>query len=337
MAISQKKATIKGNKVVFEDIDVFQYKIDFYNNTGDICLYKLDKKSNLLNDFTSCSDTIKIDIENHFNALLDIVSEYYFMLEEKEEKSEIINKFNSFATLFINEIGEKQRGLNIDLCQEFSIIISILNDYNDLSLYEYEKLIAFNHFNINYEREPFVDYEQYEPNWAVKEYTNDIEYANLCYEDSKVFLNDNSDIFINVDRYTCTSISEMILAFLHYFKLNKYKLAFCKHCEKVFFTKTLKKNYCDRNSPLKGYEDKDCYKARKTAWNALLKRKTTLDARLKNHTKYREEFDFDEKLGKYESNISDNPTPKNLQAYYDFLYYDCETIYKKYERVNKYK
>ena len=48
------------------------------------------------------------------------------------------------------------------------------------------------------------------------------------------------------------TVSEVMVAALYYYAYHEYKLVRCKHCGKLFATKTLKKEYCDRVSPCFG-------------------------------------------------------------------------------------
>lgn len=132
-------------------------------------------------------------------------------------------------------------------------------------------------------------------------------------------------------KYSCSTIEDMIISVFHYLISNGYKIARCKVCGKYFATKSLKKEYCTRKSPLKGYENKTCYEAKKAMWEKLQLRKNKLKSRLAIHPVKLEDFII--VTWEYEDEIKENPTAVNLQKYSDFLFIESENIYKKYERV----
>ncbi len=246
--ISKKKPKIDGNNIVFEDRGVYRYDIEFIGESGTIALYKLNESSDFINDFVLCSETIDFKLTSYFNKLIDVVSDYYFETERNTGDGRAENELRSFNSLFFGDIPEPTLFMRNLQC-EFPNMICFLNDFGALSLYDFERLLALNRFTVNYNKKPRIDYEKYEPAWATESYTTPLEYACLCYEDSKNFLQSNSDIFVHVTTYECSSICEILLAFLHYFKMNRYSMDYCVHCGKVLFTQSLKEKYCERKSP----------------------------------------------------------------------------------------
>jgi hypothetical protein len=130
--------------------------------------------------------------------------------------------------------------------------------------------------------------------------------------------------------YTCHSITDMVAAILHYYLINKFKLIECKHCKRLFPSKTFKQKYCRRISP---YRDEDSqkdskpYDCEQTVRNAIQQQKRRAGRILKSirqAAKYQTgEFSsynaFIDRCDEFISTIRKEPSIENLLAYNEYL------------------
>ena len=227
----------------------------------------------------------------------------------------------------------------------------IISNKSQLSLEVIENLKLFYKLNIQYERfhnperersikqkanwnQPNIDYPS--TPWNIAGVGNEWQFNhNMDFEG---LLQGNESKNYRYE-YTCHTIADIAFSVLHYLIKHKYSFAMCKHCGGYFATNKPGTDYCNRMSPLVGYEDKTCYKARKAVWDKLQKKKKTIREWLSKHINKLEEFDKtvygNDNSGGLEALVKNAPTPENIQRYHDFLYIDCETIHKKYQRVRQ--
>lgn len=81
--------------------------------------------------------------------------------------------------------------------------------------------------------------------------------------------------------YNCSNLQQVAFSILHFLILSGFKFASCKHCGRLYATKTLKKEYCNRKSTFEGYEEYSCGEARKKIVDTLNKRRNALGKSLK--------------------------------------------------------
>ncbi|MDR0912332.1 MAG: hypothetical protein LBM96_07020 [Methanobrevibacter sp.] len=129
---------------------------------------------------------------------------------------------------------------------------------------------------------------------------------------------------INIDNdyiysYTCYSVAGILYSVLHYLITNKYRFLKCSHCENYFATKKRNANYCERNSKLKGYNDKSCQLAKKRSLNALSERYNDIRDRLEDTINEEGFKKFKKEYKKYRDIIFEKPTIKNIEKLTNFL------------------
>lgn len=74
-------------------------------------------------------------------------------------------------------------------------------------------------------------------------------FENYRIKNEMSFLCSNSGGAVWYHFHERATMREILFSVVHYYILNGYKLAKCKHCEKWFATKSLKIEYCERISP----------------------------------------------------------------------------------------
>lgn len=125
------------------------------------------------------------------------------------------------------------------------------------------------------------------------------------------------------------TVSQVMIAALYYYAYHDYKLVKCKHCGKWFATKTLKKEYCDRESPcfghiVRGRESLSCEQAVRNIFQKCGRIKNrietcarqTVSAQL-HENPFLDTF-YSQCLPLYDT-AKRFPTVKNLTDYYNFL------------------
>lgn len=147
--------------------------------------------------------------------------------------------------------------------------------------------------------------------------------------------------------YHCSDLQQVAFSILHFLILNGFKFASCKHCGRLYATKTLKIKYCNRKSTFKGYEEYSCDEARNRIVDSLEKRRKSVyewlrqrsDGRQYGFTprseyrKYGEALDiFSNKCNDFKAAIKEAASIENLQRYSEYLY-SGEGLPKRYERI----
>ena len=157
------------------------------------------------------------------------------------------------------------------------------------------------------------------------------------------------------------TVTQVMIAALYFYAYNGYKLKRCTHCEKWFATKTLKEEFCKRNSPCSDIsidgkkllgKEQPCRKAVDTIKTRFQDRKKTIYDKWKNcsikcplfddcYTCPYEECVFDKKCNElcetHKQNmrkIRKSPTVANIIEYHRYLYSD---EMPKQERPNRRK
>lgn len=142
--------------------------------------------------------------------------------------------------------------------------------------------------------------------------------------------------------YNCSDLQQVAFSILHFLILGGFKFAGCKHCGRLYATKTLKAVYCSRKSTYRGYERYTCKDAVKHINDSLEKRRKTVYERLRvradeygYHSKYGEVFrDFQDRCTEYKVTIKKEASVRNLQEYSSYLQ-NGEGLPKRYERVKE--
>ena len=142
--------------------------------------------------------------------------------------------------------------------------------------------------------------------------------------------------------YNCSNLQQVAFSILHFLILDGFKFANCKHCGRLYATKTLKTVYCNRKSPYSGYERYTCKDAVKHINDSLEKRRKTVYERLRvradeygYHSKYGEVFRaFQDRCTDYKAAIKKTASVDNLQQYSEYLQ-SGEGLPKRYERIKE--
>ena len=152
--------------------------------------------------------------------------------------------------------------------------------------------------------------------------------------------------------YRCSDLPQVAFSILHFLILGGFKFASCKHCGRLYATKTLKKEYCNRKSTFKGYEEYSCGEARKQIVDTLKARRKALGTSLKRRWEIydcpvddvtkREAgrgvwnkweslyWDLETESERLLAKIKERASVENLKEMQDFLY--SEKFPKPYER-----
>lgn len=142
--------------------------------------------------------------------------------------------------------------------------------------------------------------------------------------------------------YRCSDLPQVAFSILHFLILGGFKFASCKHCGRLYATKTLKTVYCNRKSPYSGYEQYSCKDAVKHINDSLEKRRRTVYERLRvradeygYHSKHGEVFRvFQDRCTDYKATIKKTASVDNLQRYNEYLQRG-EGLPKRYERIKE--
>lgn len=140
--------------------------------------------------------------------------------------------------------------------------------------------------------------------------------------------------------YSCSNMINFVFALVHYLIYNGYKITNCAHCGKLFATKNLKEKYCCRNSPFPGYERYNCKEAVDRLKDALEKRRTTENERLRQKATEYGIFsthakvfnDFSSTCDRYKAQLKKGASVTLLEEYQSFLY-DSAAVRPKYKRI----
>lgn len=142
--------------------------------------------------------------------------------------------------------------------------------------------------------------------------------------------------------YHCSDLPQVAFSILHFLILDGYKFSNCKHCGRLYATKTLKTVYCNRKSLYSGYEQYSCKDAVKHINDTLEKRRKVVYERLRvkadeygYHSKYGEVFrTFQNRCTNYKTTIKKIASVDNLQQYNRYLQ-SGEGLPKRYERIKE--
>lgn len=157
----------------------------------------------------------------------------------------------------------------------------------------------------------------------------DIEDMRIEYRMEKTFLpvgiSDNEGMRFE----GLTTVTQVMVGALYYYAYHDYKLVKCKHCGKWFATKTLKKEYCDRESPcyghiVRGKEPLNCEQAVRNIFQKCGRIKNgietcarqTISAQLYDNP-FLDTF-YNQCMPLYNT-AKQFPTVENLTNYYNFL------------------
>lgn len=124
-------------------------------------------------------------------------------------------------------------------------------------------------------------------------------------------------------------LMDIFYGLLYYYTYQGYKLVCCKHCEKWFATKSLKKEYCDRISPcfgeiISGKEPLKCEQAVRNILQKCGRIKNRIETKT-NATITGQQLNnpfsdvFAEQCTPIYLLAKNQPTAKNLREYYNFL------------------
>lgn len=137
-----------------------------------------------------------------------------------------------------------------------------------------------------------------------------------------------------------STLSQAIIAILHYYAFTRQKIARCAHCGKWFSTDNLKEKYCSRRSPFPGYSDYTCKTAVKAIKDGLEKRRKSEYERLRQKSdKYGQLSNHQKTFNNYCSTCQDyqqklrkGASVELLLEYKSFLY-DSAGTRPKYDRI----
>ena len=228
-----------------------------------------------------------------------------------------------------------------------------------------------------------TNFFEYQLKGAEKIYKEFISYNNFTLDFLSVFANEkrininqklyevlNNRFFpLKIDSktekvfygYESTDIKDIIFSTIHFALSDGYKLVKCKHCERWFFTKTLKEEFCKRLSPCSKLEvdgkkilgaEQPCKIAVDTIKSRFQDRKKTIYNKWRNCSEKCPLFDdclncpykecvFEKKCNELceihkqnMSKIRKSPTVANIIEYHRYLYSDDMP---KQERPNRRK
>ncbi len=138
-------------------------------------------------------------------------------------------------------------------------------------------------------------------------------------------------------RYECENLNEMLLAILHFYIINGYKITNCEHCNKIFATKTLKNKYCERidQFPFKKKQNKTCEESVRYMFNKYLRdKRLSLKKSMESSIKEKSDSKLNEFLNecdKYMDIIKSEHSIKNILSYNSYL--DSMLIRKRKEEI----
>ena len=142
--------------------------------------------------------------------------------------------------------------------------------------------------------------------------------------------------------YECLSVSDMVVAIIHYYMVYGFKVIPCKHCGRVFATQSLKTVYCNRISPYKNdfsqkkSRPEPCKDTVKREIQFLRKKKDRLLDRIRNSSDVMRGYTEDvydklrQECSQYMDLVSKAPTPENFEKFNYYL--ECVAQKKEWKR-----
>lgn len=136
--------------------------------------------------------------------------------------------------------------------------------------------------------------------------------------------------------YECRSVSDMVMAIMHYYMVYGFKVIPCKHCGRAFATQSLKTVYCNRISPYKNEfsqkrsRPEPCKDTVKREIQFLQKKKDRLLDRVRNSSDVMRGYtdDIYDKLccecARYMELVRKAPTPENFEKFNYYLEYTAQ-------------
>ena len=125
------------------------------------------------------------------------------------------------------------------------------------------------------------------------------------------------------------TVTQVMIAALYYYAYNDLKLVRCKHCGRWFATDTLKKEYCDRESPcfgniIKGKTPLTCEQAVRNIQQKCSRIKNRIETKASQTVAAQLHdssflLDFSRKCIPLYDAAKKSPTVSNLTNYYNFL------------------
>lgn len=142
--------------------------------------------------------------------------------------------------------------------------------------------------------------------------------------------------------YECRSVSDMVMAIMHYYMVYGFKVISCKHCGRAFATQNLKTVYCNRISPYKNEfsqkrsRPEPCKDAVKREIQFLQKKKDRLLDRVRNSSDVMRGYTEDVynelccECARYMDSVRKSPTPQNFEKFNYYL--ECVSQKKEWKR-----
>lgn len=127
-----------------------------------------------------------------------------------------------------------------------------------------------------------------------------------------------------------TSFYELFYGLLYYYAFNGLKLAKCEHCGRWFATDSFKNKYCQRKSPVLGFDSKNCEAAvrylcqktkiiRKSVYNSIRNQANNTKKYVKDDVIQSEIFDFSSKCDDFRSRLKETYSAEVFTEYLEFL------------------
>ena len=121
------------------------------------------------------------------------------------------------------------------------------------------------------------------------------------------------------------TVTQVMIEILYYYAFNEYKIVRCRHCGKWFATRTLKEQYCKRESPcfgdiIKGKESISCEQAVRNIKQKQSRRHKAIYSYLYAKNQFSVEMaSFLSESYRLKDAIKEAPSVENFKRYEDFL------------------